>query len=312
MLLSICIPTRGRADVLRNTLESIAQECIESTCLEVVISDNSDGGEISELARVFKKSGMNLVYHKSHEKSPYNLVVPMLIAKGSFIKLHNDYSAFSPGGVHALIDFITGNKDTKPQILFCNGNLSFRTVKYSANFDNFLADSSYWNTWSSAFSIWRSDLDLLDTSKAVLDENFPHVSLLFANKHKTGYCVDNRIYFINQPVAAKGGYNIFKLFCVDYVDMLRDLMACGAITGKTYKFIMRNLRDKFIPQWLQASVYTDNGLTFDNDEYIANIKTNFNGTDLFIIKVRTYAYVILWHTKQLVKKCLSMRTQDNS
>lgn len=309
MLLSICIPTRGRVDVLKNTLESIAQESIDPACLEVVISDNSDGDEISELARVFKNSGMNLVYHKSTEKSPYNLVVPMLMAKGSFIKLHNDYSAFLPGGIHALINFITNNEDSRPQTLFCNGNLTFRTTKYSANFDQFIADSSYWNTWSSAFSIWRSDLDLLDTSKAALDENFPHVSLLFSNRDKASYCVDNHIYFINQPVTAKGGYNIFKLFCVDYVGMLKELISYGAITDKTYRTILCNLRDKFIPRWLQASVYTNNGLTFDNADHLVNIKQNFNGIDFIIIQVRASAYVIRWYIKELVKKCLPMRTR---
>jgi hypothetical protein len=312
MLLSICIPTNGRVSVLTRTLNSILSENIDPELLEVVISDNSGGDDVGELANQFSKKGLNVVYHRSDEKSYYNLVVALVNARGCLLKLHNDYSAFSPGSLTSLIQYVKNNHEAKPQTLFSNGNLRSGECRFFLKFDSFISHSSYWNTWSSAFSIWRSDLDFLDTSKAALDENFPHVSLLFANKNKTSYCVDDRIYFINQPVSAKGGYNIFKLFCVDYVDMLRDLMASGAITDKTYKSILCNLRDKFIPQWLQASVYTDNGLTFDNDEYIRNIKTNFNGKDFFIIKVRAFAYVIFWYIKQFGKKCLSMRAQDNN
>lgn len=309
MLLSICIPTNGRVEVLTRTLNSILSEKIDPELFEVVISDNSGADAVAELADQFYKKGLNVVYHKSDEKSYYNLICALVHAHGSFLKLHNDYSEFIPGSLTSLIQYVINNQDAKPQTLFSNGNLRSGERKKFLSFDRFMSHSSYWNTWSSAFSIWRSDLDFLDTSKAALDENFPHVSLLFANNCKAEYCIDDQIYFNNQPVTAKGGYNIFRLFCVDYVDMLRDLVASGAITGKTYKSILCNLRDKFIPQWLQASVYTDNGLTFDNNEYVSNIKIYFHGVDFYIIKVRTYAYVILWYIKRLVKKCLSIKNK---
>lgn len=314
MLLSICIPTNGRVSVLTQTLNSILAENIDPTLLEVVISDNSGGEDIAELANQFSKKSLNIIYYRSDEKSYYNLIIALVKARGCFLKLHNDYSEFIPGSLTSLIQYVKENRDSKPQTLFSNGNLRSGDCKLLLKFDHFISHSSYWNTWSSAFSIWRSDLELLDTSKASLNENFPHVSLLFANKSKASYCVDDRIYFINQPVVGKGGYNIFKLFCVDYVYMLRELIDVGSITEKTYKRILNNLRDKFIPQWLQASVYTKNGLTFDNDDYISNIKLNFSGKDFLIIKIRAYIYVVIWYVKSIVKKYIAMcmrKDKDN-
>lgn len=307
MLLSICIPTNGRVGVLTRTLNSILSEDIAPELLEVVISDNSGGEDVSELANKFAKKGLNIVYHRSDEKSYYNLVISLINARGCLLKLHNDYSEFIPGSLTSLIQYVKNNHESKPQTLFSNGNLRSKDFKSSLTFDQFISHSSYWNTWSSAFSIWRSDLELLDTSKSALDENFPHVSLLFANKNNANYCVDDHIYFINQSVAGKGGYNIFKLFCIDYVNMLRELVATGAITEKTYKKVIINLRDKFIPQWLQASVYTKNGLTFNNDNYITNIKHHFSGKDFYIIKIRAYVYVVFWYIKHIVKKYISIR-----
>lgn len=312
MLLSICIPTKNRTVLLEKTLQGFFDEPVDKKLYEVVISDNSDDDSNLNVVNKFKSMGLQCVYYRNPEQGFYNSIKALALGNGEFLKLNNDYTKFKSGSLQKMIDLVSANIEKKPQFFFTDGNLKSKKINYFSDFDTFLGETSYWNTWSTGFSIWRSDLDLLDTSRAALDDNFPHVSLLFSNKNKTGYCVDDRNYFINQPVSAKGGYNIFKLFCVDYVDMLRALMASGAITDKTYKSILCDLRDKFIPQWLQASVYTDNGLTFDNDEYIRNIKTNFNGKDFFIIKVRAFAYVIFWYIKQFGKKCLSMRAQDNN
>jgi hypothetical protein len=304
MLLSICIPTNGRVEVLTRTLNSILSEKIDPELFEVVISDNSGANAVAELADQFYKKGLNVVYHKSDEKSYYNLINALVYAHGSFLKLHNDYSEFIPGSLTSLIQYVINNQEAKPQTLFSNGNLRSCELKNFLSFDCFMSHSSYWNTWSSAFSIWRSDLDLLDTSKAVLDENFPHVSLLFANTNRKSYCIDNRIYFLNQPVVGKGGYNIFKLFCVDYIGMLGVLVKKNAITEKTYRVILNDLRDKFIPQWLQKAVYTNNGLTFDNRDYNENIKIHYRGKDYFLIKLNAFLYVALWHVKMIVKNFL--------
>lgn len=302
MLLSICIPTKNRAVLLEKTLQSFFDEPVDKALYEVVISDNSDDDSNLNVVNKFKYMGLQCVYYRNPEQGFYNSIKALVLGNGEFLKLNNDYTKFKSGGLQELIDWVSTNLERKPQLLFTDGNLKSKTINYFSDFDSFMQETSYWNTWSSGFSIWRSDLDLLDTSKAALDENFPHVSLLFANKNKADYCVDDRIYFINQPVSAKGGYNIFKLFCVDYVCMLRDLMVSGAISERTYKSILKNLRDKFIPHWLQVSVYTNNGLTFDNSGYVSNIKKNFNGKDFYIIKVRAYTYVMFWYVKKLIKK----------
>ncbi|MFQ1989887.1 glycosyltransferase family 2 protein [Aeromonas veronii] len=306
MLLSICIPTKNRPVLLEKTLQSFFDEPVDKALYEVVISDNSDDDANLNVVNKFKSMGLQCVYYRNPEQGFYNSIKALVLGNGDFLKLNNDYTKFKSGSLQKMIDLVSANIERKPQMFFTDGNVKSKKINYFSDFDTFLGETSYWNTWSTGFSIWRSDLDLLDTSRAALDENFPHVSLLFANKNKSDYCVDDRIHFINQPVSSKGGYNIFKLFCVDYVDMLRELIDGGSLTEKTYKKILRNLRDKFIPQWLQASVYTKNGLTFNNDDYISNIKLNFSGKDFLIIKIRAYVYVIIWHVKQLVKKCFAM------
>lgn len=291
MLLSICIPTtNGRADVLDGTLKSILESniCSGHKALEVVVSDNSNSNDIFNVVHYYMALGLNINYHKSDEKTFYNLIQALKLAKGDFIKLHNDYSDFNEGELLSLIKFIDAHKKNKEQILFTNGNLAFKGTRYYSTFNDFIRASSYWNTWASGFSMWRDDFEKMDLSKDKLDKNFPHVSLLFSNVDKTGFIINNNYIFAGQTVKGKGGYNIFKLFCVDYPKMLMSLVNSELITIKTYRCILIDMRNTFIPIWLSASIYSNNGLTFDNDDYDESLRNIYGRFDLLFIKINAY------------------------
>jgi len=296
MLLSICIPTtNGRAEVLGGTLKSILDANIdpENNIFEVIISDNSECEASFNVAQRYILLGLNIKYHKSAEKSFYNSIHSLKLAEGELIKLHNDYSSFNPGELLAMIEFIETHKHTKEQILFTNGSLSsFKGVKHFSNFNDFIKASSYWHTWASGFAMWRDDFEKIDCSKNNLDPNFPHVSLLFSNTEKKGFAINNNQIFSGQKVKGKGGYNIFKLFCIDYPEMLMNLVKKRLITQKTYRAILVDMRNYFIPMWLSASVYSRNGFTFDNDNYEESLRNIYGGFDLLLIKCNAYMRTI--------------------
>lgn len=302
MLLSICIPTKDRVDVLKETLESIYLEGISSDVMEVVISDNSDNDDTKVLVDEFIKKGMLINYFKSSIQGFYNSVIVMNAARGSFIKLHNNYTKFKPKALREMLNTIRDNEIEKPQILFTDGNLNKLDCKGYNSFDSFIYASSYWNTWSSAFSIWKCDLENIAPKIEDLNSNFPHASLLFLNSKKNKYIIDDRKLFDNSLVNKKGGYNIFKLFCVIYIEMLFLLKSKGDISAKTVSHIKVDLRNKFIPVWLQQSVFTNNDLTFDNSDYMKHITTYYNISDCFIVAVLTTKNVLYWHVKRLLKK----------
>ncbi|RQM70163.1 glycosyltransferase [Aeromonas jandaei] len=305
MLLSICIPTTdGRAAVLDGTLKSILDSNIapNSYTYEVVISDNSHKGEAYDVARKYLTLGLNVKYYKSKERTFYNIIESLKLSRGAFIKLHNDYSIFNRGELLKMLEFVDKHNITKEQILFTNGELDFNGYQRFTNFNDFIKKSSYWHTWASGFSIWRNDFEKLDCSKDNLDPNFPHVSLLFANNNKKDFIINNSAIFTGQFVKGKGGYNIFKLFCVDYPDMLVGLINRGLITQKTYRAILVDLRNDFIPLWLSASVYSSNGLTFDNAGYEENLKHVYGRFDLALIKAISVKHYLRSYIKRLFKQ----------
>lgn len=308
MLLSICIPTtNGRSEVLEGTLKSILDANIdpENIFFEVIISDNSESIASFNVVQKYISLGLNVKYHKSAEKSFYNSIHSLKLAEGELIKLHNDYSSFNSSELLAMIEFIEAHRHTKEQILFTNGSLSsFNGIKHLSTFNDFIKASSYWHTWASGFSMWRDDFEKLDCSKDNLDPNFPHVSLLFANDNKKDFIINNHEFFTGQTVKGKGGYNIFKLFCVDYPDMLVGLINRGLITQKTYRSILVDMRNKFVPLWLSASVYSNNELTFDNAGYEENLKHVYDRFDLVLIKAISVKYYLRSYIKRIFKSAL--------
>ncbi|HGE8241670.1 glycosyltransferase family A protein [Aeromonas veronii] len=305
MLLSICIPTtNGRADVLEGTLKSILDANIDpgKNIFEVIVSDNSECEASFNVVQRYISLGLNVKYHKSAEKSFYNSIHSLKLAQGELIKLHNDYSSFNSGELLAMIQFIEAHRNTKEQILFTNGNLQCKGIKHLSTFNDFINTSSYWHTWASGFAMWRDDFEKMDIGKDKLDANFPHVSLLFSNTEKAGFVINNNQIFSGQKVKGKGGYNIFKLFCIDYPDMLMSLVKSRAITQKTYCSILVDMRNHFIPMWLSASVYSRNGFTFDNDDYDKSLRNIYSGFDLFLIKCNAYMRTIVrWFKGKLLR-----------
>lgn len=299
MLLSICIPTKDRIDVLRETLNSIKSQNVDRNCFEVIISDNSEDNLTELMVDEFKQEGINIKYYKNPEKGFLNSVFCLKKGNGDFLKLHNNYSSFRPGALAQLIDVIKKNEADKTQLLFTNGQLKCNSINYFGSFDLFIKGSSYWNTWSSGFSIWKVQLDALpivDVSK-----NFPHTSLLFMNNKLERYGVDDNVYFDDLPVAGKGGYNIFELFCVEYVEMLVKLESQGSVSNKTMRSVINDMSNRFIPQWLCLTILMSNNFTFDSTNYKEHIKKYFGGLSYLKINIIAYIRVIYQKTKNLLQ-----------
>ena len=96
-ILSICIPTYNRADVLDLCLTSIVQNKAFSEEIEVVISDNNSTDNTSSIALKYIEKYQNVFYNRNSQNigAEKNFIKVLELANGKFKKLHNDYSLFS-------------------------------------------------------------------------------------------------------------------------------------------------------------------------------------------------------------------------
>lgn len=245
-ILSICIPTYNRLEILRNTITSIYSDLngVSLDDFEVVISDNSKEHSSQPVVEEFKYE--NLHYYPTECEGFRNSFFALSYGKGDYLKLNNNYTMFRNGTLKILIDQLKSLKDNKCQVIYTNGLRAIKKVSYYKSFDDYMAGLSYFCSWSAGYGMWREDFEKVK-NHVNIDRYFPQTSLLIAQSYKRSrFAIDDRILFKDQYVPKKGGYNIFKVFSVDFLNLIYGAYTHGAISEKTYKKIKRDLLYKYL------------------------------------------------------------------
>jgi glycosyltransferase involved in cell wall biosynthesis len=263
-LISFCIPTKNRPELLRNTLDSILSEEKYLDIIEIVISDNSTDEKTKDLIDKYILNYQNIKYSHHDRIGFFNSLSALDIGQGKFLKLHNDYTKILPGGMSKMIDLVQQNEIDRNGLLFTNAELKTNNIIVCNDFDTYIKVSSFWNSWSSAFGIWHEDYIKFKDRYECSDDQFPHTSILLRDglQKKSNIIVDIKL-FENQDVLPKGGYNLFKNFAVNYPDILHAYLQKGSITKITYNKVLNDLLNDFFAPWIKTIIIKkDKNFTF--------------------------------------------------
>jgi abequosyltransferase len=294
LFLSICIPTNGRIEIIKNTLDSIYNDCkVPFSEFEVVLSDNSTNDELFKLLEFYKEYP-NIVYEKTNCEGFLNSINALTVGKGKFLKLHNNYTMFTTDGLEKLISFIKHEYINKPVVFFKNSEKN-KITNYDS-FDRFCSDLSFWNSWSTGFSTWKTDFD--EAEKSNLNIMFPHTSLLLLQYSKMNFVINDEVYFTNQNVPKKGGYNLFRVFAVTYLKMMEDQKIIGNLSTKTFLKIKKDLFFDFLISWYCNTKLFKNEYTFDLEDIKESVSVYYGTNGFYKLKLLSYIY---FFKSQLVK-----------
>jgi abequosyltransferase len=287
LLLSICIPTNGRKEILLNTLDSIFASGVEPSLYEVVIYDSSEDNELQKLiptAYPFQ----NLIYKSGKNNGYLNLIEALNMGNGEFLKLHNDYSMLCKGALADLITLIKAQLKSKPSVFFSNGNLKNTRISEYSTFDEFLHNISFYSTWSTAFGIWKTHFD--EIKHIEINGMFPHTSLLLGLTGKQPYLVYNDTIFDNQEVSKKGGYNLFETFGVTFLNMLERCLKKGLISKLTFEYIKSDMMNNFLIIWYCDTKILKNSYVYDLSNIKSSIQVHYSTLSYY--KMVLYAYIL--------------------
>lgn len=263
-IVSLCMPTNGVIDWVFPVLDSIYSQGCDDSTFEVVITDNGDNKEFKNRIREYINGKSNIVYVETDALAFLNEIESYKRASGDMIKFVNHRTKLVPGALQRLIDYANSNIGEKPITYFSNGVLKLEKRKYELQtFDQFVLLLSYWSSWSTGMTIWKSDFDKLPEDVGEFNELFPHTNVLFDVRDRGKYVIDNSIIFdeIPQGKKPKGNYDLYYAFGVDYPRIIENLLKDGSITVKSYKYVLdKNL--EFI-----ASLYWQYNLKKDYCSY---------------------------------------------
>ena len=243
-LVSLCIPTNGVIEWVFPVLDSIFDQKCDDSLFEVVVTDNGKNEEFKKNIKTYTLKHPNIVYAETSALPFLNEIESYKRASGELIKFVNHRTLLVEGTLQKIINFTKNNKEEKPIIYFSNGvieTLKNNVTEYD-NFNDFVKNLSYWSSWSTGMTIWKTDFEKLPKDVESFNELFPHTTVLFNQRNRKKYVIDNTVIFDEMPQGkkAKGNYDLFGAFGIEYPGIICDLLRDGSISNNTYRFVTQN------------------------------------------------------------------------
>jgi glycosyltransferase involved in cell wall biosynthesis len=265
-LLSICIPTYNRANILELTLKNICEDKdFDPELIEVVVLDNCSTDNTNEIVNKF----YFVKYFKNTSTIPagINVIKSLEYGNGKYLKLYNDTVIIKSGTISFIIEKIKKNA-LNENLLFYNNNHLYSNCEIKINDKNSLIETvSFSNTWILNFGIFRADLNKITNKFEFSELLLPQVDILFKlfNKNKNFTIYFSDFVDVNH-VEKKGGYNLFDVFINNYLFILK----LQKFSFKTYEIEKYRLFRYFIFPWLtRLFIVEKSSYTFETKKSIS-------------------------------------------
>ncbi|RXM42306.1 hypothetical protein [Flavobacterium sp. YO12] len=119
---------------------------------------------------------------------------------------------------------------------------------------------------------------------------FPHTSLLMMQHSKQKFAIVDKMYFVNQEVSKKGGYNLFRVFAVDYLNIMKLAESNKIISEITFEKIKQDLFSDFLVSWYCNTKICKNNYTFSLDKIGESLCVYYGKTGFYKLQLFSYLY----------------------
>lgn len=300
LLLSICIPTYNRANILDQSLARIIKEfeLLENKSrVEFIISDNQSPDNTSEIVRKYIDQGLPVQYVRNivNIGADRNFIQCFDLAKGEYLWLLGDDDFLKRGALSKIINVLEQN--TYGILLL---QMDSKVEVFSTQYENpqlFAAKVGFWFTFISG--------NIVNT-KYVSQINFePYIGsymiqvplyMMAALSEKKNALIHEKLLDDGMNADSNGGYNFFEVFVNNYLKLCREFIDKGLLSKISYEKIKHNLYKDF----LIAYIYR---LLIKKDK--GNFKID-NGWGIIFSTYGLYPYFyfnfLIWVLKQLIKR----------
>lgn len=293
-LLSICIPTRNRADVLKPCLDSIVNSNAFSSDVEVIVSDNCSEDKTKEIVLRFIEKYPNIKYFKNDSDLGGNRNILLSLERGSgvFLKLNNDYSIFEKDTLEFLLKNIQKYKEQKPVLFFHNGNRDSETT-HMINMDEILLSEKWGMSWMGGYGYWKEDFDSFEERDRRIETRFQQIDWFIRSfKLKKSIVCLNKLLTHRLPFQSKqGGYNFIEVHTRNFLVQFEELVPQGLLKESSLEIVKKeSLMPAMISWTLKLKIANKGHFSFDSKNAFKIIKREFGNYP--------------WYRKVLVKNAI--------
>lgn len=252
-LISICIPTYNRAYHLQRVIKSIVKQRIfvETNYIEIIIADNCSTDFTEFVVKKFvDKFPKKIFYYKNNENigGDKNYVRVLSFGNGEFLKLISDILKYNEDSLKEIINFIGEHRQKKPQLLFTNGRLDNKiNTLICRDIDELVVNANQNISWICAFGIWKEDFLKLDNISRYAYLNFFQMDVILRLlSDGKPVIINNKIFCTDLVILNKSGYNVAKVFGINYFTILREYLIAGKLSKSVYQKEKKRMLYKYI------------------------------------------------------------------
>ena len=278
-LLSICIPTRNRADVLKLCLKSIVEDPAFSDEIEVLVSDNCSTDNTEDTVLSYSVKYQNIKYFKNDTDvgADRNILLSLERGTGAFLKINNDYSAFKEGTLTFLLNEIKENLEEKPVLYFHKGD-GPQVKEIITDFNEIFKKEKWAMSWIGCYGYWKEDFQNFEERDRRIDTMFQQIDWFirsFKKKKKVVYL--SKDLTTRLPFKVKqGGYNFIEVHTRNFLTQFEELVPQGMLQESTIEYVKRESLLPAMTSWLIKLKMANKGrFSYDNKNGLRILKREF-------------------------------------
>lgn len=258
-LVSICIPTYNRAEILRKSLDTYVNNKYFNEEIEIVISDNASTDSTKEVGEEYSTRYPNIKYYRNVENiRDRNFPLSMDRATGEYIKLMKDNIIMSENGLEYLVGAVKKNLQTRKPLFFTNGFLFNKRLEDNYmcdSFDDFIVSTSYRVTSITFFGCWIEQWPCVIEREKYSSLQLAQDDWVYQLVEKWGSVVlYTRKFFSAIDIGKRKGYNWFEVHVTNYYRIMQDYIDKGLIStvalNKEKVTYLKNLKPQFVHKFL--------------------------------------------------------------
>ena len=303
-LLSICIPTRNRADVLKLCLKSIIEDPAFSDEIEVLVSDNCSTDNTKETVLSYSEKYQNIKYIKNETDvgGDRNILLSLERGNGVFLKLNNDYSVFQKGSISFLLNEIKEYLEEKPVLFFHNNNGVGPNEKIIfSDFNDFFKKEKWAMSWIGCYGYWKEDFQNFEERDRRINTKFQQIDWFIRSFKKKKYIVYySKDLTTRFPFKAdQGGYNYIEVHTRNFLIQFEELVAEGLLNESTLEYVKRESLLPSMVNWIVRLKIANKGrFSYESQNAFKILKREFGQYHWFY---KVLIKSIIRYTYRLIK-----------
>ena len=240
-ILSLCIPTYKRAEILSENLSIISEQLreVDLNELELIVSNNCSPDNTDEVVHSFIKLGMPITYNCNTENlgADGNFLKCMHISKGKYVWLLADDDYLEEGALSYILSCLR-NKEYGLLYVECHRNINYEFKEYD-DINKFFQQIGNEITFSSG-CIFRRDIVETINHDMYLGSSFLQMPYFIASASSQSINAIVGRPIIKVGINASAPYDFYQVFVENYLLIINECFNKNPeINHKTKRYAKR-------------------------------------------------------------------------